>query len=100
MFRRSVRITFGRTTTGKPSAAAEHPVQLAFAIAHELAHINLRHHVARLRSQRLVETGGTEHEALLRAIKNQLDREAEMEADRFGALYAVRAGFRYTASSE
>ena len=74
--------------------------ELAFALAHELAHVVLRHHVAKMRANLLDNAAAPSESALLAIVKNRLERHAEMEADRFGALYAVRAGYRYTASYE
>jgi predicted Zn-dependent protease len=74
--------------------------ELAFTIAHELAHVALRHQVARLQTRWLVAGGPPTTQELLDAILGRLDRAAEIEADRHGALYALRAGFRYTASYE
>jgi predicted Zn-dependent protease len=74
--------------------------ELAFAIAHEVAHIALRHHIAKFR-QRLRATSDVDSEKLmLETILGQLDADREMEADRYAALYAVRARYRYTAASE
>lgn len=74
---------------------------LAFSIAHELAHAALRHHVIRMcLDQALIDGGASEADALRKALEIRLNLQTEMEADRFGALYTVRAGFRYTASYE
>lgn len=64
---------------------------LAFALAHEVVHVALRHHLS-----------GTEllHDGSAAAIRfaDRLQRHHEFEADRYGALYLVRAGFRYSAA--
>ncbi len=74
---------------------------LAFAIAHELAHTALRHHVIRMcLEEALVEGGASEDDAVRESLRIVHDLQTEMEADRFGALYVVRAGFRYTATYE
>jgi predicted Zn-dependent protease len=71
---------------------------LAFALAHELAHVALRHHVAQLQT-RWLGAGETEAtQELLDVIVGRLGRASEIEADRHGALYAVRAGYRYKAA--
>lgn len=72
--------------------------QLAFAIAHELAHVALRHHVAQLQTRWLVSDQPAAAQQLLDVILGRLGRAAEIEADRHGALYAVRAGYRYKAA--
>lgn len=74
--------------------------QLAFAIGHELAHVVQRHHVAQLRVDDMREgMVGAERDVLTR-LQWQWGREDEAEADRYGALYAVRAGYAFTASVE
>ena len=74
--------------------------EIAFALAHELAHIVLRHHVSQHRVQAMLSSGVAGEKAVLESVKARWDRDSEMEADRFGSLYAVRAGYRYTASFE
>jgi len=74
--------------------------ELAFALGHELAHITLRHHINKLRVIRALESEEAGASELLRAVESAFDRDAENEADRFGALYAVRAGYSFTASVE
>ena len=76
--------------------------ELAFALAHELSHIALRHHVAQLQIEEAVNTTQIDGKAfaLLAAVKTRMSRDTEMEADRFGALYAMRAHYRYSASYE
>jgi len=74
--------------------------ELAFALGHELAHIVLRHHVTQLRVSRALRSGTPGETALLRSVQSALDRDAETEADRFGALYAVRAGYSFTRAVE
>jgi predicted Zn-dependent protease len=72
--------------------------QLAFALGHELAHIALRHHVSQLKMQQALEDGAPADQALLETVSGLFDKDSEMEADRFGALYAVRAGYAYTST--
>lgn len=74
--------------------------ELAFAVAHELAHAALRHHVSQIRWKAVLQARPNTEKALLETVKSVFDRDSEMEADRFGALYAIRAGFRYTATYE
>jgi predicted Zn-dependent protease len=73
--------------------------ELAFSIGHELSHIVLRHHVSRLRLQESFEPG-TRSEQIRASVESFFDQDTEMEADRFGALYSVRAGYRYSATYE
>jgi len=74
--------------------------ELAFVVAHEVAHVALRHHVFTLRLQHTTETRGSAATANLGAVVGQLGIDQELEADRYGALYAVRAGYRYTSAVE
>jgi len=73
--------------------------ELAFSIGHELAHVVLRHHVSRLRLQESFGPGA-QADQVRASVESLFDQDTEMEADRFGALYAVRAGFRYSATYE
>ncbi len=63
--------------------------ELAFALAHELAHVGLRHHISPEGSAGV----GHSQRAWMRIRRRQ-----EFEADRYGAMYLVRAGFRFSAS--
>jgi len=72
--------------------------ELAFALAHEVAHIVLRHQVNRRWFQEQLEEGASGDQALLESVKTAFEWNAEIEADRFGALYAVRAGYSYSST--
>jgi predicted Zn-dependent protease len=72
--------------------------ELAFVLGHELAHITLRHHIYQLRMQEAIEREGSGGKAMLDTVKGLFDRDSEFEADRFGTLYAVRAGYAYSAT--
>lgn len=74
--------------------------QLASVIGHELSHVVLRHHVTDLRFQAEIARGAPGDKALLTTVRSRLGRDAEMEADRFGALYAVRAGYDFSACAD
>ncbi len=71
--------------------------QLAFALGHELAHVALRHHVSEVVFQDALAAAGARDPAAARSLQ---DRTSEVEADRYGALYACRAGFRFSAAEE
>lgn len=60
--------------------------RIAFALAHEVAHVALRHHLCA--------------EGAVRPDSRALSLAHELEADRYGALYAVRAGYRFGAAAE
>ena len=66
--------------------------ELAFAMAHELAHTALRHHIQQARFIEAMKGGTSVEEALLAIASKLLRQDDELEADRFGALYSVRAG--------
>jgi predicted Zn-dependent protease len=72
--------------------------ELAFVLAHELAHLTLRHQVDRVAAEEMLQASAPD--AVRTAAMGLHDRHAELEADKFGALYAVRAGFRFSASHE
>ncbi len=63
--------------------------ELAFALAHEIAHVTLGHHQATGLAGE-VEASGSD------ACRRR--RELEIQADRYGALYVVRAGYRVSAA--
>jgi predicted Zn-dependent protease len=73
--------------------------QLAFLLGHELAHIVLRHQVSKRQFERAVTAAPTLGDEIAPA-RVFYDRHAELEADSFGALYAVRAGYAFSASHE
>lgn len=89
--------------------------ELAFAIGHELGHITLRHRITQLRWEVRID-GATQRgeqvqdrkkqdkreeklaRTLLEATYRQFNREHEVEADQHGALYAMRAGYAFSAA--
>lgn len=82
--------------------------ELAGVLGHEIAHITQKHHLKVLKKSNLISAAG---QAVSRKVKNNdqvvqnvigngaeimargLDKEAEFEADRVGAVYAARAGY-------
>jgi predicted Zn-dependent protease len=72
--------------------------ELAFAVAHEVAHIDLRHQPDRILAEDVIREATVRPSAADAALSVH-DRHAEMEADRYGALYAVRAGYRFSAAA-
>lgn len=68
--------------------------ELAFAIAHELAHVALRHVVSESVFQSALNVGAAADAEAARSLYGQT---AELEADRYGALYVCRAGLRFSA---
>jgi predicted Zn-dependent protease len=71
--------------------------ELAFAIAHELAHVALRHVVLEGVFEQALEAGRAGDPVAARGLYGQA---SELEADRYGALYACRAGYKFTAAMD
>ncbi|HET8731093.1 MAG TPA: M48 family metallopeptidase [Moraxellaceae bacterium] len=87
-------------------AMLQSEAELAGVLAHEIGHVNARHHVHLMQKQRAVSMG---QEFLTRKAGNDtvkalvgngaeiysrsLDKESEFEADRLGIYYATRAGY-------
>lgn len=80
--------------------------ELAGVLGHEIAHVNLRHHVRLMQKQLLIAKGSDFLKSKTRAdaIKElagtgaeitarSLDKESEYESDRTGIEYAARAGY-------
>jgi len=88
-------------------ARLQDEAQLAGVLAHEIAHVQEKHHLKVLQKQQLMNLGS---EALSRKVKGEevvqkligsgaeilargLDKSAELEADRVGVVLAARAGY-------
>lgn len=87
-------------------AMLKNEAELAGILAHEIGHVNARHHVKLMQKQRVVAMG---QEALLKKAGNNtvkmlvgngaeicsraLDKTSEFEADRLGVYYATKAGY-------
>ena len=80
--------------------------ELGGVLGHEIAHVNLRHHVHLMQKQLLIAkgsnflTGKTKADAVKELVgtgaeitARSLDKEAEYESDRTGIEYAARAGY-------
>ncbi len=82
--------------------------ELAGVLAHEIAHVSRKHHLELLRKSQLIgalsQTVSKEIKSGDQAVQNLigngaemlargLDKEAEFEADRIGAVFAARAGY-------
>ncbi|HEY0633968.1 MAG TPA: M48 family metalloprotease [Gammaproteobacteria bacterium] len=81
--------------------------ELAGVLAHEIAHVQKRHHIDVMRKQALIAEGGKAAEKAAdenAVIKNlvgngaeifarRLDQSAELEADRMAVVLAARAGY-------
>lgn len=87
-------------------ALLQSEAELAGILAHEIGHVNARHHVRLMQKQRVVSMG---QQVLLKKASNNtvkmlvgngaeicsraLDKSSEYEADRLGVYYATRAGY-------
>lgn len=80
--------------------------ELAGVLAHEVGHVNARHHVKVMQKQRAIalgqgaltkKTGNNTVQALVgngaEILARGLDKKSEFEADRLGVFYATRAGY-------
>lgn len=87
-------------------AMLQSEAELAGVLAHEVAHVNRRHHVKLMQKQRLVQmgqellmkkAGGDTVKALVgngaEIYARSLDKGSEYEADRIGVQYAAKAGY-------
>jgi predicted Zn-dependent protease len=78
---------------------------IAAAIGHEVAHGALRHIITSAHQKGALnrifgQNARKDIDELKAVISKGLSREMEMEADHYGALYAVRAGYRFGAMIE
>jgi predicted Zn-dependent protease len=87
-------------------ALLQNEAELAGILAHEIGHVNARHHVKLMQKQRVLAMGQA---ALLKKAGNNtvrmlvgngaeicsraLDKNSEFEADRLGVYYATKAGY-------
>lgn len=87
-------------------AMLKNEAELAGILAHEIGHVNARHHVRLMQKQRVVamgqelllkKTGDSTVQALVgngaEICSRALDKGAEFEADRLGVYYATRSGY-------
>jgi len=72
--------------------------ELAFVIAHEIAHVALRHHITVVRLRQAADAKVPPQKLMLETVMGDLGADQEIEADRYGALYALRARFKATAA--
>lgn len=87
-------------------ALLQNEAELAGVLAHEIGHVNARHHVRLMQKQRAVSMGqdllsrkaGSDTVKMLvgngaEILARSLDKSSEYEADRMGVNYATRAGY-------
>lgn len=80
--------------------------ELASVLAHEVGHVNARHHVKLMQKQRAIaagkgllakNAGGATVEKLVgngaEILARKLDKDSEYEADRLGVRYATKGGY-------
>lgn len=84
----------------------QNEAELGAVLGHEIAHVNLRHHVRLMQQERLIAKGrdfllGKTKEEAIKALAGNgaeicaraLDKNAEFECDRLGLEYAAHAGY-------
>jgi len=70
--------------------------QLAGVLAHEIAHLMRDHHLGRQRRAQFLQMKAPKDIAQWPArVLGEWQQEDELEADRYGAFYALHAGFRF-----
>lgn len=87
-------------------AMLQNEAELAGVLAHEVGHVNARHHVRLMQKQRVLSLGQefltqkARSESVKKVVGNgaeimarALDKDSEFEADRLGVYYATRAGY-------
>lgn len=87
-------------------AMLQNEAELAGVLAHEVGHVNARHHVRLMQKQRVMsmgkeflvkKAGNDSVKALVgngaEILARSLDKDSEFEADRLGVYYATRAGY-------
>ncbi|HIE51054.1 MAG TPA: tetratricopeptide repeat protein [Armatimonadetes bacterium] len=86
-------------TTGLLNLVGDNDDELAFALAHEMAHVALRHAEANRQLQRALQDLAAQGDqkalprALLESLDRSLTRQQEYDADRYGMLYLARMGY-------
>lgn len=91
-----IYVTSGLITALDSLKTEESQSMLAGILGHELAHIILRHSVAMLRLENFIK-GGTSSipEDVAQFLQRGYNREQEFEADEYGVIYAMRAGYDF-----
>ena len=74
--------------------------ELAFAIAHEIAHVALRHHIAAFRLAQAADSEKSPRKLMLETVMGHFGAGQEIEADKYAALYAIRAGYKVSSATE
>jgi len=91
-----VYVTSGLLAFIRERGGAERDDQLAGVLGHEIAHLMRDHHLLRHRRAQLLGLEVPKNVAEWPArVLGKWQQEDELEADRYGAFYALHAGFRF-----
>ncbi|MEO0135956.1 MAG: M48 family metalloprotease [candidate division WOR-3 bacterium] len=91
-----IYVTLGLITVIDSLKTEESQSMLAGILGHELAHIYLRHSVAMLRLENFIKVGTSYiPEDVAQILQRGYSREQEFEADEYGVIYAMRAGYDF-----
>ncbi len=73
----------------------ENIAMLASAIAHEIAHIVLKHGFEMVKLENLFKKNPNKFDEDITYLINQYSREQEFQADEYAVLYLIRAGYEF-----
>ncbi|MEO0184409.1 MAG: M48 family metalloprotease [candidate division WOR-3 bacterium] len=91
-----IYVTLGLLNALDSLETQESQSMLAGILGHELAHISLRHSVAMLRLENFMKGGKSSiPEDVAQILQRGYNREQEFEADEYGVIYAMRAGYDF-----
>ncbi|MCX7995249.1 MAG: M48 family metalloprotease [candidate division WOR-3 bacterium] len=91
-----IYVTMGLVVLLDSLKTEESQSMFAGILGHELAHICLRHSVAMLRLENFIKKGNSSiPEDVAQVLQKGYTREQEFEADEYGVLYAMRAGYDF-----
>lgn len=91
-----VYVTTGLLQFLKERMGARADDALAGVLGHEMAHLMRDHHLLRHRQAATLESEAPQElEALSARVLGRWQKEDESEADRYGAFYALHAGYRF-----
>jgi Zn-dependent protease with chaperone function len=94
--RHRVYVTTGLLAFIRQRAGEECDDELAGVLAHEIAHLMRDHHLGRQRRAEFLRMKAPKDIAQWPArVLGEWQQEDELEADRYGAFYALHAGYRF-----
>jgi len=96
-----IYVTMGMLNFLDSLKSKESKSMLAGILGHELAHIYLRHSVALMRLESFVKEGGISiPDDIVQIFEKGYTRQQEFEADEYGVIYAMRAGYEFESIME